>query len=99
MAASELRFNLSDLGTQADSIQRISADLNSAKARLSQNLETLRNDWVSSAGDAFFAMYDTTWVDHIDQYCQLLDELSAALRYAASEYEPLVDEYRRIEFA
>ena len=99
MAVNELQFNVDDLQSQAEKIRSISDNLNDAKIRLSENLDLLRSDWVSSASDTFFSMYDTTWVTHIDQYCQWLNELSDALRYAASQYEPLVDEHCRIEFA
>ena len=99
MAASNLRFDLNALQNQAEKIQSVSDDLNDAKTRLSNNLETLRSDWVSSASDAFFSTYDTAWITQIEQYCQWLNELSETLSYAASQYEPLEDEYRRIELS
>ena len=95
----DLSFNVDTLRGQAAQIARIKTDLASAKDDLSKHMQDLKNDWRSDAGEKFFENYNTDWVNHIDEYCAMLDELSQALYDAANRYEPLVQEYNRISLS
>ena len=79
----DLAYNVDTLRGQARKIAEIREGLQSAKDDLSSQLDALRSDWDSDAGDKFFENYDTDWVNHVDQYCYMLDDLANALNDAA----------------
>lgn len=95
--ANSISYNTSDIRAQAKQIKKISDDLRNAKTRLRTNLDRVQREWVSDSSKKFFEKYDTSWVEYIDKYCEMLDEMSTELIWAANQYDPLTDEYNRIQ--
>lgn len=94
--ADALKFNVDDLHAQAKAIDTIRDRLQSSKNSLTSNLRIMQTEWVSDSSKKFFDQYDTSWVQYIDKYCIMLEEVSRELKYAAESYDPLTEEFNRI---
>ena len=92
----ELHFDLDRLNSQAKAVRKIEEDLSSASDRLTSQLDLLKGEWKSDAGDAFFEKYETSWITHIQRYCEMLRAVADELDKTVREYEPLVTEYDAI---
>lgn len=95
--ADKLHYNVDTLRDRAAEIAKIGTDLEENKKNLLNMLGKLKGDWDSDAGNKFFQIYDTSWVPHVDKYCEMLAELSRELGHAADMYEPLTREYNKLE--
>jgi WXG100 family type VII secretion target len=97
-ASDVLEFNTDTLNTQAKKIKKIADDLKKNQKKLTSSLETLREDWQTSAGDKFFEQYDEKWTHNLDNHIKLLNDLVKELQYAASQYEPVEREFSQLSF-
>ena len=94
--ASKLSYNVDDLLVEAKEMHDVADKLRDAKTTLKSNLDTLKDEWVSTASDRFFASVDSDWESAVSRYITLLGDLESELRAAATDYEGLEDEYNKI---
>lgn len=95
--AGRLQFNVDDLTGEAKKIAEIASSLDSCREKLSENLDSLEGEWVSDAATKFFESIDDDWKTAVVHYVEMLNELAAQLRFAASTYSPLEDDYNNIK--
>ena len=96
--SNQLKFNTDDLRTQASRLENIEEDLRQCSKDLTSKLADLRKDWQSEAGRAFFNKYDDSWITEIDSQCDKIQQLAGAVKTAANTYQPVEDEFNRINF-
>ena len=89
-------FNTDTLRGQAQVIGNLAKELKDAQTSLRNNIDQLREDWKTAAGNEFFRKFDEDWVSKLDSNIELLEEVVVALQYAADHYEPLATEYSSI---
>ena len=82
---------------EAKKIAEIASSLDSCREKLSENLDSLEGEWVSDAATKFFESIDDDWKTAVVHYVEMLNELAAQLRFAASTYSPLEDDYNNIK--
>lgn len=93
---SKLVYDTEVLRSQAQAVSDIRSGLFHSAEGLKSQLETLQSEWVSGASDKFFAAIDTNWMTKINAYCEMLDDVSNALKNAADSYEPIEQSYNRL---
>ena len=60
--------------------------LRNLRSALVTSFTTLRTDWDSAAGRAFFNQFENQLLNHIDTYCGKLQQRSSSLNRVISEY-------------
>lgn len=64
--------------------------------KLEKSLNELTDDktgWNTPAGKKFQIMVDTNWSKNIEKYADLLETLNTILKYAAKQYENLIEDH------
>ena len=95
--ASKLKFNIDDLTEQAAALREVADGIDSARTELTDKVETLQGEWVSGASTEFFSTYNDEWLPSLNSCCDMLESLASALETAVREYEPLEQEYNRLD--
>lgn len=87
----DLGFNTDELRKNGKRYGEIANELRSMATKLDNCILALKDDgWTTPAGTAFYDMTEVNWKENIDKYAALLDTLSEAIDYAASQYDDLV---------
>lgn len=91
-----LEYDTDNLRSQITRIRKIASDLDKNRTDLRTSLDALQGTWNTTAGKTFFEKYDKLWLEQINDYLALLEDLCTALDYAVSQYDPLTDEFNKI---
>lgn len=94
--ADKLCYDVDDLNEQSKAIAKIADTIEKEKKDLKKKLKELKGDWKSDASTAFFNKIDSSWDESVQNYVDLLRDLSDALASAAGYYEPLEEKYKNI---
>ena len=95
--ANKLHYNVEEMRAQANKITQIKTDLKKSKDSLTTNLDLLRTEWVSDSATKFFSEYDSSWVQYIDKYCAMLEEVARELNWSANQYEQLTTDFGNVK--
>lgn len=95
--ADMLKYDTEALRDQADKLDRSAADICDAVRSMSENIGTLKGEWVGDGATALFNKLDTSWQESILSYVSLLQELASQLRCAANTYDGLESEFAQIQ--
>lgn len=93
----DLHYNVAEMRTQANKITQIKTDLAKAKDSLTTNLDLLRTEWVSDSATKFFSEYDSSWVQYVDKYIVMLDEVATELNWSADQYDRLTQDFANVK--
>lgn len=94
--ANKIKYDVSNLRQQSREISKVAQDLENAVNQLGNDVDRLKDEWVSDAATAFFDKLGNNWKPPIESYVQMLRELASALSEAAADYEPLEESYNKI---
>ncbi len=84
-----LKFDIEKLNSMIKKCENAKTDLEEKDKELSRNLETLREDWNTPAGDKFFRDLDDDWTKQVAQYTKITGAIIELLEAAIREYKPV----------
>lgn len=90
--AVDLKYNLEEYTNALNNIKGLKTTIENNKTTMINSLETLRTDWTTEGGVAFFSSVDDDWTDGIDNCVAVLDDLIDALDKAYKQYEKIESE-------
>lgn len=85
--ASELKFDVGKLRETKQKCETLSQELRDKKDTLMEELNELRKDWKTPAGEEFFAEQDTDWEKQVESYLKITMAVTELLQAAITEYE------------
>ena len=92
-----LKYDTEAMRSQAEKLDQSATDIRVAVRSMSENIGTLKSEWVGNGATAFFNKLDTSWQESILAYASLLQELASQLRRAAHTYDGLESEFAQIQ--
>lgn len=90
--ARTLEFDVEKLRETKAKCEQLAEDLARERDNLTKELETLKREWHTKAGEDFFAKQDTDWKAQVDSYIQITDAISQLLECAITQYSQVEDE-------
>lgn len=87
-----LKYNLEEYTQALNKMKSLKTTIESNRTTMINNLETLRNDWTTEGGVAFFDSIDADWTGGIDNCIDVLEDLIDALDKAYKKYEKIEKE-------
>lgn len=87
-----LKYNLEEYTQVLNKVKSLKNTIESNKTKMINSLETLRSDWTTEGGVAFFDSIDADWTDGIDNCVYVLDDLIDAMDKAYKQYTKIETE-------
>lgn len=87
-----LKYNLEEYAKVLNNIKTLKSTIENNKSTMISRLETLRKDWTTDGGVAFFSSIDDDWTAGIENCISVLDDLVDAMAKAYVEYEKVETE-------
>lgn len=90
--AVSLKYNLEEYMQALNNIKNLKSTIEKNRSTMIASLETLRKDWTTEGGVAFFDSIDDDWSDGIDNCLDVLDDLIDSLDKAYKQYAKIETE-------
>lgn len=97
-ANADFRYNSEDFTTAINNYQNVQKQFQDIKDILTECIDSLRDGWQTSAGDAFFADFDDDLSPALDKYINFLSYLIEALQSAQREYDTVIQQAENIRY-
>lgn len=91
----DLKYNLSEYTNALNKIKGLKSTIENNKTNMINSLKTLRTDWTTEGGVAFFSSVDDDWTKGIENCIDVLDDLIEALNDAYKQYEKIEIEAKK----
>lgn len=96
--SSILKFDVSEIRSMKGKVEETAKDLDELKEKIVQSIEQLRGAWNTPAGKQFLDTVDIDWSQQVDKYIKILETVEELLETAATEYETVEAEAKKINF-
>lgn len=93
-----LKFDVNEITHMRKEIQNTASDLADFKKKLLQEVEVLKNEWKTPAGQKFISEVDTDWAVQVDEYIKIINAVDELLAEAESNYSEVEVEVGIIAF-
>lgn len=90
--AKTLKFDVEKLRATKAKCEQLAEDLARERDDLTEELEELKKNWHTWAGEDFFAKQDIDWKTQVDSYIQITDAISQLLECAIVQYSQVEEE-------
>lgn len=90
--AGTLKFDVDKLRKTKAKCEQLADELESTRDELTDQLDALKKNWHTKAGEDFFAKQDTDWKAQVNSYIQITDAISQLLECAIAQYSQVEDE-------
>lgn len=94
----DLEFDIRQLEKTINKFNATQQELLDYKTKLETQLSTLKRQWNTPAGRAFFANQELTWKTEVSKYARTIKTMSDMLTAAKSNYQQVLDEANRLDF-
>ena len=93
-----ITYDLTDLANAKNSIKDLKDELTECNTTLTNDLNSLKQGWNTTAGKKFFKDHKDTWTTYVKQYVKKLTGIEQMLDAVIKEYEEIEKEISNLKF-
>lgn len=90
--AKTLKFDVEKLQETKAKCEQLAEELASERDELTNELNELKKEWHTAAGEAFFDQQDLDWKAQVDIYIQITNAVSQLLECAITQYSQVEED-------
>ena len=90
--AGTLKFDVDKLRKTKAKCEQLADELASTRDELTDQLEALKKNWHTKAGDEFFAQQDLDWKAQVNSYIEITGAIAQLLECAITQYSQVEEE-------
>ncbi len=90
--AKTLKFDVEKLRETKAKCEQLADELVERRDELTEQLDTLKAEWHTQAGENFFATQDTDWKAQVNSYIEITGAIAQLLECAITQYSQVEEE-------
>lgn len=93
-----LRFDIEAISSMRKKLRETANELDDYKTTLIKEVEALKANWKTPAGEKFTQKIDTDWSKQVEKYIRIINAVDELLEVAEADYEAVAEKAQTVSF-